>query len=49
MTKYSKREDHLAIQRREIEILSLIRHPNVVKMIDWFEDIDSFYLVTEHL
>lgn len=31
----------------EIEILSSIKHDNVMRLIEWFEDIDYYFLVTE--
>jgi calcium-dependent protein kinase len=31
----------------EISILSTLDHPNIVKMYEYFEDDDNFYLITE--
>lgn len=33
--------------KREMEIVSSLDHPNVIKLLDWFESKDSFYLVFE--
>lgn len=34
---------------REIEALMLLDHPNLVKLIDYFEDSQCIYLVLEYL
>lgn len=31
----------------EIYILQYVKHPNVIRFIDWFEDQQYFYLITE--
>jgi len=49
VSKLEKTDAFIASQRREIEILSLLKHPNVVELLDWFEDKKSFYLVLEYL
>jgi serine/threonine protein kinase len=33
--------------RREIEVMKMSKHPNVVRLVDFFEDADNFYLVLE--
>lgn len=33
----------------EIDLLKLIKHENVVRFIDFFDDLTNFYLVTEYL
>jgi len=38
--------DHLI---REVELLKEINHPNIIKLIDIYEDIDYLHIVTERL
>jgi len=40
--------DEVAL-KREVEIMRSFDHPNIVKVIDFFEETDSFYLVLEYL
>lgn len=50
MEKKGLRKDELEQQINEIEILRaacLANHPNILKLLDYFEDANSFYLVTE--
>jgi serine/threonine protein kinase len=42
-------ENELEVQNNEIELLKVIDHPNVVQLVDYFEDPYSIYLVLEHL
>ena len=35
--------------RREIDVMKVCKHPNVVRMVDVFEDADQFYLILEHM
>ena len=35
--------------RREIEVMKMCKHPNVVRLVDLFEDADNFFLVLEYL
>jgi len=37
------------IFRKEIETLKMAQHPNIVKLLDVFEDETYFYLVIEYL
>ena len=32
---------------REVQTLSIVDHPNIIKMIDYYEDINSVHIVTE--
>ena len=34
--------------QREIEILMEVKHPNILKFYTCFEDVNSFYIVTEY-
>ncbi len=34
-------------QRREIEVLKMCQHPNIIKLIDLFENFDYYYIVLE--
>ena len=34
-------------QRREIEVLKMSQHPNIIKLIDLFENSDYYYIVLE--
>jgi serum/glucocorticoid-regulated kinase 2 len=36
-------------QRREIEVLKMCQHPNVIKLIDIFENSDYYYIVLEYM
>lgn len=40
-----KRQEHLIMQ--EIEMVRSLNHPHIIKLIDWFESKDKFYLVFE--
>lgn len=40
-------QDKLLYERREIEILKVCDHPNIVKFIDSFEDLEYLYIVME--
>lgn len=35
--------------KKEIEVMKMSKHPNVVKLIDIFESADNFYLVLEYM
>lgn len=36
-------------QRREIDTLKMSQHPNIVSLIDLFENSDYYYLVLEYM
>ena len=36
-------------QRREIEVLKMCQHPNIIKLIDLFENSDYYYIVLEFM
>lgn len=36
-------------QMREIEILKMCQHPNIIKLIDLFENSDYYYIVLEYM
>ena len=39
----------LTQQKREIDILSLCKHPNIIKFIESFHNEKSFYIVLEYM
>jgi serine/threonine protein kinase len=39
----------LELVKREVDILKLCQHPNVIRLLDIFENYDCFYIVTELL
>lgn len=51
--KTVKKKDMKAIeiyqQRREIEVLKMCQHPNVIKLVDIFENSDYYYIVLEYM
>ena len=36
-------------QRKEIEVLKMCQHPNIVRMVDLFETIDHYFIVLEYM
>ena len=36
-------------QRREIEVLKMSQHPNIIKLIDLFENSDYYYIVLDYM
>ena len=36
-------------QRKEIEVLKMSQHPNIVKLVDIFESVDHYYIVLEYM
>lgn len=34
--------------KNEIAIMKLVDHPNIVKLFEFFEDDESFYIITEY-
>lgn len=48
----SKKEMTIAdveLQRREIEILKMCQHPNIIRLLDLFENEDYIYIIMENL
>jgi len=41
--------NELELQRREIDVLRMCDHPNVVKLVDTFENSEYFFIVLEYL
>ena len=39
----------LEVQRREIDVLKICQHPNVIRLLDVYEDIENIYMVIEYL
>jgi serine/threonine protein kinase len=36
-------------QRKEIEVLKMCQHPNIIKLIDIFENADYYYIVLDYM
>jgi calcium-dependent protein kinase len=36
-------------QRREIEVLKMCQHPNIIKLLDIFENSDNYFIVFEYM
>ena len=36
-------------QRREIEVLKMCQHPNIISLIDIFENVDYYYIVLDYM
>jgi serine/threonine protein kinase len=36
-------------QRREIEVLKMCQHPNIITLIDLFENVDYYFIVLEYM
>jgi serine/threonine protein kinase len=43
-----QREDELSL-RVEVEVLLSLSHPNIVQVLDFFEEADYFYVVLEYI
>ncbi len=39
----------LELQKREIEVLKVCHHPNIIKLLDVFENPEHIYIVIEYL
>lgn len=39
----------LELQKREIEVLKICQHPNVIRLLDVFENPDQIFIVIEHM
>ena len=49
MKKSMMSQQDLELVRQEIEILKMCQHPNIIRMLDVFENIDHIYIVMENL
>lgn len=36
-------------QKREIQVLKMSQHPNIVHLVDIFENLEHYYIVLEYL
>ena len=43
-----KSMSELKMIKNEIAIMKLVDHPNIVKLFEFFEDDESFYIITEY-
>jgi len=46
-SKY-KSSAELKTIKNEIALMKMVDHPNIVKLFEFFEDEDNFYIITEH-
>jgi serine/threonine protein kinase len=46
-----KNMSHIEVfqQRREIEVLKMCQHPNIITLIDLFENVDYYFIVLEYM
>jgi len=49
MAKASMKPVEAHQTKREIEVMKMSKHPNIVRLQDVFEDSENFYLVLEHM
>ena len=49
MSKKEMSLQDVELQRREIEILKMCQHPNIIRLLDIFENQDYIYIVMEYL
>lgn len=42
-----KSEAECKLIKNEIAIMKVVDHPNIVKLYEFFEDEESFYIITE--
>jgi len=45
-TKHSEEEEKRL--RTEVRMLSKLDHPNILKIYEFYEDVNNFYIVTEY-
>lgn len=46
--KKEMKPNEIELQKREIEVLKMCQHPNIVRMIDCFENPDYFFIVLDY-
>lgn len=39
----------LELQKREIEVLKICQHPNIIRLLDVFENSENIYIVIEYM
>jgi hypothetical protein len=49
MSKKEMSPSDVELQRREIEVLKMCQHPNIIRLLDIFESQDYIYIVMENL
>ena len=47
MNKGNTTKKQQEMQRREIEVLKMCQHPNIIRMLDLFENSEQYYIVLE--
>ena len=47
----TKNMTHIEVfqQRREIEVLKMCQHPNIINLVDLFENSDHYYIVLDYM
>ena len=49
MAKKEMTQQDIELQRREVEILKMCQHPNIIRLLDLFENEDYIYIVMENM
>jgi serine/threonine protein kinase len=49
MKKKDMNSQDIELMRREVEILKICQHPNIIRLLDIFENSDYIFIVMEHL
>lgn len=49
MKKKDMNAQDIELMRREVEILKICQHPNIIRLLDIFENSDYIFIVMEHL
>ena len=47
--KAKMKEEDMVFHRREIDTLNMCNHPNIIKILDAFENLEYFIIVLEYL
>ncbi len=47
--KKNMKQIEMIQQRREIEVLKMCQHPNIIKLLDIFENSDNYFIVIEYM
>jgi len=47
--KKEMKQKELELQKREIEVLKLSQHPNIIRLVDIFENPEYIFIILEYL